>query len=89
MATPSYLGAGQPVSEGGGWLGSWLGGTPAYKGAAQAAQRSSMFGVAAPAYKPGPAMASTQAPVTACVVPSADGPGPIAILIPREVIEQQ
>ncbi len=89
MATPNYLGAGQPVSESGGWLGSWLGGTPAYKGAGQSAQRASMLAGSSPAYKLAPANADSPAQVTACVLPDANGPGPIAIVIPREVIEQQ
>ena len=89
MATPSYIGPGQPVGDSGGWLGTWLGGTPAYRGVGQSAQRSSMFGSATPAYKLAPANADASAPVTACVLTGANGPGPIAIVIPREVIEQQ
>ncbi len=73
MATPSYLGQGQPNASGGGWLASWLGTTPAYKGAGQCSQRSSMFGAAAPAYKPASA-ATNAAP-------------PIAIVIPRDALD--
>ena len=71
MATPSYKGSNQPLPNGGGWLGSWLGGTPAYGSAvkkpANAAQATS---------------ASADAAGDACG-------GPIAIVIPREVLEQQ
>ena len=66
MATPNYKGANQPTPNGGGWLGSWLGGTPAY---ASAVKKS----------------ASADANAHAS---DACG-GPIAIVIPRDVIEQQ
>jgi len=66
MATPNYKGPNQPSPNGSGWLGSWLGGTPAYANVVtkpSAAQVGDMAG---------------------------DGcAGPIAIVIPREVIEQQ
>ncbi len=86
MATPNYLGNGQPPADGGGWLGSLIGGTPAYKGAGQPSSKSSVFG-STPAYKPAPTgaqSAMTSSDANAC------GPsGPIAIVIPRDVIEQQ
>ena len=69
MATPSYIGPGQPVGDSGGWLGSWLGGTPAYKSAQKLAS-SDAVGV-------------TSADSDVC------GPAPFAIVIPREVVEQQ
>ena len=86
MATPNYKGAGQPSSSGGSWL-SWLGGTPGYKGKRGTAAGNTGAG---PAYKPAPdatqspdAMTSSAEQIDAC------GGGPIAIVIPREVIEQQ
>ncbi len=87
MATPNYIGNGQPPADSGGWLGSWLGGTPAYKGAGQPSSKSSVFG-STPAYKAAPAAGqsamSTSGDASAC------GPsGPIAIVIHRDVIEQQ
>jgi hypothetical protein len=68
MATPNYKGAGQPSSSGGSWLGSLVGGTPAYK----------------------PAPTPTQSPdaVTPAPAEESEGCGPIAIVIPRQVIEQ-
>ena len=83
MATPNYKGAGQPAADGGSWLGSWLGGTPAYKGVAKLPSTG-----AGPAYKPAPAPASSE-DVTSVDDSDACGVGPIAIVIPREVIEQQ
>jgi hypothetical protein len=53
----------------------------------QPTTKSSAYGGAAPAYKPAPATAAPDA-VTS-VDASACGPGSIAIVIPREVIEQQ
>ena len=80
MATPNYKGAGQPAADGGSWLGSWLGGTPAYKGTVKLPSSGS----SGPGYKAAPAPAD---------VASADsdvcGGTPIAIVIPREVIDQQ
>ncbi|MBV8758629.1 MAG: hypothetical protein JO257_15185 [Deltaproteobacteria bacterium] len=76
MATPNYRGEDQPPPNGGGWLGSWLGGTPAYKSVTKKAATS----------------AAQAAPADAqmCVEQSdACGARPIAIVIPREVIEQQ
>lgn len=76
MATPNYKGANQPTPNGSGWLGSWLGGTPAYKGVVKPAASAAQ---AAPA--DGQMVSVEQ--MDAC------GPRPIAIVIPREVIEQQ
>ena len=79
MATPNYKGANQPSPNGSGWLGSWLGGTPAYKSVekkpASTAQSSSTSADAVGAM--------TGAMSDAC------GPAPFAIVIPREVIDQQ
>ena len=74
MATPSYKGSNQPSPNGGGWLGSWLGGTPAY---ASAVKR--------------PAGAAQATPTSADATAQAGDAcgGPIAIVIPREVLEQQ
>ena len=86
MATPNYKGTGQP-SNGGSWFGSWLGGTPAYKGADRGSSNVAGYAGAGPAYKPAPAAApSPDATVSA---DDSDTCGPIAIVIPREVIEQQ
>jgi len=84
MATPNYQGQGQPAADSGGWLGSWLGGTPAYKGLGQPSSKSSAVGGSQPAYKPAPtagAQSAMSADMSAC------GPGPIAIVIPRDVID--
>ena len=85
MATPNYQGQGQPAADSGGWLGSLLGGTPAYKGVGQPSSKSSVISGSAPAYKPAPNASS----VMASADMSACGPGPIAIVIPREMIEQE
>ena len=88
MATPNYQGRGQPAASSGGWLGglgTWFGGgsTPAYAGKGQPSSTSSAyFGGSTPAYKPAANSAAT--PNSAEVI----GPGPITVVIPREVIEQ-
>ncbi|HEU0037108.1 MAG TPA: hypothetical protein VFQ53_41145 [Kofleriaceae bacterium] len=92
MATPNYKGAGQPSSNGGSWLSSLVGGTPAYKSVDKGKNASSYTG-SGPAYKPAPAAQESPDAMTA-TTPSADenedcGAGPIAIVIPRQVIEQQ
>ena len=93
MATPNYKGTGQP-SNGGSWFGSWLGGTPAYKGADRGSSNVAGYAGAGPAYKPAPAAAPSPAAASPDVTQSAEdddacGCGPIAIVIPREVIEQE
>lgn len=86
MATPNYKGENQPLPNGGGWLGSWLGGTPAYKNADKRPSAAAMTNAnAAPAAPAGDVAAS----MTAADPNDACGPGPIAIVIPRELIEQQ
>ena len=85
MATPNHKGSGQPSADSGGWLGAWLGGTPTYQGVGQSAPKSSGYGSATPAYKPAPATAAPHTVTDA----SAYGCGPIAIVIPREVTEEQ
>ena len=86
MATPNYLGRGQPGADSGGWLGTWLGGTPAYQGVGQPATKSSASSGATPAYKPAPATAKPAAVTDT----NACGCGPIAIVIPRaDVTEEQ
>ncbi|MBV8757172.1 MAG: hypothetical protein JO257_07860 [Deltaproteobacteria bacterium] len=83
MTTPNYIGRGRPSPENDGWLGSWFGGTPAYRGVGQPAQKaSSMLGGSQPAYQPGPAVQAD--PNT-----GSDVCGPFAIVIPRQVIESQ
>ena len=94
MATPNYKGAGQPSSTGGSWLGTLVGGTPAYKGVDKGASKGAGYTGAGPAYKPAPANASPDVTQTdPSVDQSADenvcGRDAIAIVIPREVIEQQ
>lgn len=90
MATPNYKGAGQPSSGGGSWLGSWLGGTPAYKSVDKRSGASGYTG-SGPAYKPAPAAMQSPDAVTDTSAEQRDACGPtqIAIVIPREVIEQQ
>ncbi|MBV8758191.1 MAG: hypothetical protein JO257_12970 [Deltaproteobacteria bacterium] len=97
MATPNYKGAGQPSSSGGSWLATLVGGTPAYKSVDKGASHAAGYTGAGPAYKPAPAAAPSPA-VTQTADPNAAqsaeqseayGCGPIAIVIPREVIEQQ
>ena len=77
MATPNYKGAGQPSSSGGSWLGSLVGGTPAYKPAPANAASPDVT----PSGDPNAEQSADQNDVC--------GRGPIAILIPREVIEQE
>jgi hypothetical protein len=89
MATPNYLGRGQPAADSGGWLGTWLGTTPTYQGVGQPSSKSSAIGGAAPAYKPAPSSTAAPGAMTSpSAEPNACGHGPIAIVIPREVIEQ-
>lgn len=85
MSTPIYNGRGQPnPGNGGGWLGSWLGGTPTYQGVGQPAQKSSsLLGGSQPAYQPAPAQMSE------VMGHDANACGPFAIVIPRQVIEPQ
>ena len=71
MATPNYKGPNQPSPNGSGWLGSWLGGTPAY---ANVVKKTAQVA-------PSPSDAAMDGG-DACG-------GPIAIVIPRQVIEQQ
>jgi hypothetical protein len=81
MSTPIYNGRGQPNPGNGGWLGSWLGGTPTYQGVGQPAQKSSpLLGGSQPVYKPAASDAMGQ---------DANACGPFAIVIPRQVIEPQ
>ena len=98
MATPNYKGTGHP-SNGSSWLGSWLGGTPSYKTVDKGSSYAAGYTGAGPAYKPAPA-AVAPAAASAPAAPSLDvnesaeqndacGCGPIAIVIPREVIEQE
>ena len=100
MATPNYKGTGHP-SNGGSWLGSWLGGTPSYKTVDKGSSYAAGYTGAGPAYKPAPA--AVPVPAAASVPSAAPSPdvsesaeqndtcgcGPIAIVIPREVIEQE
>jgi hypothetical protein len=88
MATPTYKGNAQPVTNGlFGGLGSWFSvATPAYAGGGQSSNgSSSWFGGSTPAYK------------TASVAPQdddddddeCDQPEQITIVIPRELVEPQ
>ena len=92
MATPNYKGAGQPSSNGGSWLSSLVGGTPAYKSVDKGTNASSYTG-SGPAYKPAPAAQQSLDALTPTTPNAEDddtcGGGPIAIVIPRQVIEQQ
>jgi len=86
MATPNYKGRGQPAGESSGWLAQWLGETPSYQGGGQPSPGAAGFGGTAPAYKPAPSSTVTND------VTSNDGaampPSQIAIVIPRQLIEQ-
>lgn len=83
MATPTYVGRAQQPASISSWFGSWLGGTPAYAGTGQPVTKASMFGPAAPAYKPAPAAAADEMPIEQC------GPAPFAIVIPRPMCDPQ
>jgi hypothetical protein len=48
MATPSYLGQGQPSATSSGWLSKLFGIAPAYVGVGQTASRASVAPVATP-----------------------------------------
>ena len=97
MATPTYLGSGQPLASNGngflGRLGSLFGGgaTPQYSGEGQpTSSNGGFFGSATPAYLPAPEVEPTQSeePSTTCascpIDPAAIAAGNIAIVIPRE-----
>ena len=86
MATPNYKGQGQPGASSGGWLGSLIGGSaPAYAGAGQPASKTSGYlAGSAPAYKPAPT--ASQAAMTD---PETCSPSGFAIVIPRQMIEQE
>ena len=95
MATPSYLGPGQPLASNGsgflGRLGSVLGGgaTPRYLGEGQPSSSGGFFDSATPAYVPAPDVdsAPNQEPTTTCascpIDPAAIAAGNIAIVIPH------
>lgn len=99
MATPTYQGAGQPIVESGGWLGSlgtfFGGGTPAYAGNGQPSAGAGVLG-GAPVYASAPVtVPAAAAPVAAAVCedaprvmamaidPEALAAGQIAIVFPR------
>ena len=88
MATPNYKGQGQPGSSSGGFLGSLIGGSaPAYAGAGQPGSTTSKyFAGSAPAYKAAPASQDAEQSATDS---EAYGPAPFAIVIPRQVIDQE
>jgi hypothetical protein len=88
MATPNYKGQGQPTANSGGWLGSLMGGgAPAYGGAGQPASKTSGYlAGSAPAYKPAPAASPA---ATSATDPDVCEPQGFAIVIPRQMIEQQ
>ena len=97
MATPIYKGRGQPAGDNGflSGLGSWFGGgTPAYRGVGQPSSGSA-FGNGVPAYKPASATKdarSPDAPSSAAIVsecPDPFGPGSVAIVVPRDLIDPQ
>ena len=88
MATPNYKGQGQPTANSGGWLGSLMGGgAPAYGGVGQPASKTSGYlAGAGPAYKPAPAASPA---ATSAEDPDVCEPQGFAIVIPRQMIEQQ
>ena len=93
MATPNYKGQGQPTANSGGWLGSLMGGgAPAYGGVGQPASKTSGYlAGSVPAYKPAPVVST--APASSAATSDADldvcEPQGFAIVIPRQMIEQQ
>jgi hypothetical protein len=98
MATPNYKGQGQPAATSSGWLGSlFAASAPAYGGAGQPTPKSSGYVSGAPAYKPAPIAAPkaaapaapTQASPTTATDDDTDVPTAFAIVIPRQVIEQE
>jgi hypothetical protein len=94
MATPNYKGQGQPAANSGGWLGSLMGGgAPAYGGVGQPASKTSGYlAGSAPAYKPAPAASTVPAASSAATSdadPDVCEPQGFAIVIPRQMIEQQ
>ena len=78
----------QPSPNGGGWLGSWLGGTPTYKNVDKRPSAAAMT-TNANATQAAPASGDVAVSMTTVEPNDACGHGPIAIVIPREVIEQQ
>ena len=96
MATPTYLGPGQPLASNGngflGRLGSLFGGgaTPQYIGEGQPTSGGGFLGGATPAYLPAPADEPTQseAPSATCascpIDPAAIAAGYSAVVIPRD-----
>ena len=89
MATPNYLGQGQPPASSGGLFGGIFGdSTPAYAGAATAAPSTSRmrsilgFGYVAPAYK---VASSSPSPSVDC---DPNASPQIAIVIPRPIDPQ-
>ena len=95
MATPAYLGEGQPSLDNGGGLmgriGSLFGGaTPRYLGEGQPTSSRGILGSATPAYLPAPEAKPMQSnePRTPCatcpVDPAALAAGCIAIVIPQD-----
>jgi hypothetical protein len=90
MATPNYKGPNQPTPNGSGWLGSWGGGTPAYISVVKKCASAAMTPGASAAMTPD-ASAAQAALATGdpTVVADSSYPGPIAIVIPRDVIDPQ
>ena len=97
MATPRYLGSGQPLADNGGGLlgrlGSLLGGvTPQYLGEGQPTSSRGILGTGTPAYMPAPAAEAkpeqsdeSRIACASCPIdPAALAAGCIAIVIPRE-----
>ena len=83
MAPPIYVGKAQQPASISSWFGSWLGGTPAYVGTGQPVTKTSMFGPAAPAYKPAPTAVADDVSAEQCT------PAPFAIVIPRSLADPQ
>ena len=96
MATPAYLGAGQPAADNAvSWLGrlaSFFGGaTPTYSGDGQPSSSVSVLGRGTPVYAPAPTqenesndIASAEAQTSCPIDPEALASGHIAIVIPRQ-----
>lgn len=100
MATPSYLGPGQPAADNGGGLQGRLasffggGGTPQYLGDGQPSLSLGYLTGLTPAYKPAPVVAAPKEQIEdaeardlcgSCPIdPDALAAGNIAIVIPRQ-----
>ena len=82
MANPNYKGQGQPAAASSGWLSGWFGTQPAYKSAPAQPVAASTTTTATSA------TASAAVPIASSMGCDEDGLRPIAIVIPRDVIDR-